>query len=296
MQTPAFCQNTGLPFLNLGVGARAQAMGGALMAQANDASATYWNPALLSRLDSSQAFAYYSKFVSDFSYSYFSFARPFASHKSALGVSYGRFSKGTLQGRDENGTQTQDFSASDNSVSLSYGHSLNDQFSLGLSAKFIQSGIDTAKASGMALDFSGAYSLSPKTKLAAGVFNLGPSLKYENESVQLPAAMALGASHKVSFITLTSDLKYGMKDQKTSLAFGGQLDISSFASVRSGYTSQFARNKVSGGSSSLDAFSGMAMGLGLKLASRAALDYAFLPMGELGGTHHISFSYKFGGK
>ncbi len=295
-RSAALCQAPGLPFLNLGVGARAQAMGGAVMAVSQDASAAHSNPALLARLDSAQAFSYYSKFVSDFTYSYFAFAKPWKSHKAAFGFSYGHFSKGEFEGRDENGAQTQSFSAADDVMALSYGRNLNDKLSLGLSGKFVKSGIETSKASGMAFDFSGAYSLSPKTKLAAGVFNLGPSLKYASESVQLPATMALGASHKVSFLTLTSDLKFGLRDQKTSLAFGGQLDIAGAVSVRSGYTSQLVNHKTSGDPNNFGELSGMAMGLGMKVSSRANLDYAFLPMGDLGGTHHISFSYKFGGQ
>src|SRR4029077_16365745 len=81
----AFCGPTGLPFLNLGVGAAGQSMGGAYSALAQDASATYWNPSALSKLDSSQIFAYHNQFVSDLSYSYFAFAKPFKN--SAFGLS-----------------------------------------------------------------------------------------------------------------------------------------------------------------------------------------------------------------
>ena len=46
-------------------------------------------------------------------------------------------------------------------------------------------------------------------------------------------------------------------------------------------------------SGGMDAVSGLGMGIGLKIFSKANLDYAFVPMGDLGATHHISLTWKF---
>lgn len=289
----ASAESTGFSFMKMGVGAAPQAMGGAYTALAQDASSVYWNPSALPKLGSPELFAYHSRLVSDFSYSYFSYAKPFASRKAAFGLSYGRFSKGSFEGRDEAGNRSSDFSASDNLVTLSYGRQVTGKTSLGASMKFLQSKISEHSAAGFALDFAGSHQVSPRTSLAFGVFHAGPSLKYNNESVKLPGTATLGLAHKISILTLTSDFKYGLNDGKSALSLGGQFDVGSLASVRAGYVSQFARGGSQGSSKSLDQLSGVGMGMGLKLFSRTNLDYAFLPMGELGGTHHMSLSWRF---
>lgn len=287
----ALSESTGLTFLKLGVGARAQSMGSANTAAVRDASATYWNPAEVSRLLSKEFFAYHNQFVQDFAYSYISYAHPFPSRRMALGLSFGRFTKGTFEGRDDAGNRTSDFTASDNLLSVSVGRNLGDRFSLGTNLKFIQSGIQSYSAAGFAFDLAGSYRVSAKTNVSAGVFHAGPSLKYSDRSVKLPATFSLGASQKISILTLASDFRYGLNDGKTSLSFGAEADVGAIASLRAGYVSEIARNRTSD-SKSLEQFAGLGMGVGLKLFKQTSFDYAFLPMGELGVTHHMSLSWR----
>ncbi|MDZ7344386.1 MAG: hypothetical protein ONA90_07710, partial [candidate division KSB1 bacterium] len=53
------------PFLGIAVGARAVAMGGTFAAVASDASALYWNPGGISRLDNSQTLISHTKWLVD---------------------------------------------------------------------------------------------------------------------------------------------------------------------------------------------------------------------------------------
>jgi hypothetical protein len=41
--------------------------------------------------------------------------------------------------------------------------------------------------------------------------------------------------------------------------------------------------------------SGFSTGLGFKLSANAWIDYGFLPQGDLGGSHRLSLSLRFGG-
>src|SRR6185437_12221378 len=60
---------TAADILNIGVGARAIGMGEAYVAQADDASSMYWNPAGLALMEERQASFMYSQMVQDLTYS-----------------------------------------------------------------------------------------------------------------------------------------------------------------------------------------------------------------------------------
>ena len=75
--------NTGLAFLKVGVGARATAMGEAYTALTDDANATYWNPAALTRLQKAQVTFTHGEWIQDITSEYFAFAAP------ALGGGFG---------------------------------------------------------------------------------------------------------------------------------------------------------------------------------------------------------------
>ena len=96
--------------LNLGVGARAEAMGGAFVAVANDVSALYWNPAGIGQLREPRFSGLHTEWVGGIRYEWAGFVQPIADWGS-LGVS-GRFLFGgdithtvaTAGGYEERGT------------------------------------------------------------------------------------------------------------------------------------------------------------------------------------------------
>ena len=54
---------TAAKFLNVGIGSRANAMGGAFSSIANDATAMYWNPAGVANINEFQTIFTYTKIV-----------------------------------------------------------------------------------------------------------------------------------------------------------------------------------------------------------------------------------------
>ena len=161
-------QEPGLPFLRYGVGAHAQSMGNAYLAQVHDASAVYWNPSALSSLESKEAFFYHSRSFADYNFNFFSYGQPLAGRRSAFGAAVTYFSKGTYDGRDEFGSRTGDFTASDSMAALAYSSKLGDKASAGASVKLIQSKIQSFSSTGFALDVSGSYRSSSRTKNSQG--------------------------------------------------------------------------------------------------------------------------------
>src|SRR4030066_1696025 len=73
-------------FLSIGVGPRANAMGGAFTSLANDASAMYWNPAGIALIDQYQAIFTYTKLFADINLNYFGIVIP-ADEFGSFGVS-----------------------------------------------------------------------------------------------------------------------------------------------------------------------------------------------------------------
>ncbi|MGA7303318.1 MAG: UPF0164 family protein [Rhodothermales bacterium] len=61
---------TSADFLQIDVGPRAVAMGGAFVAAANDASSLYWNPAGLANIGGSELIAAHSEWLGDLNFDY----------------------------------------------------------------------------------------------------------------------------------------------------------------------------------------------------------------------------------
>jgi len=77
---------TAAKFLSIGIGPRANAMGGAFTSVANDASAIYWNPAGISNINDFQAIFTYTKMFADINVDFFGVVLPFGSYGN-VGIS-----------------------------------------------------------------------------------------------------------------------------------------------------------------------------------------------------------------
>ncbi len=120
-------------FLSIGVGARAQAMGNAVVASTDDVVAGYWNPAGLASLGSTaglQLAAMHSEwFAGVGKFDYLGVSLPFATGHRRLGVSVIRFGiddiPNTLSLYEDDGSVNYDnivaFSAADYAILGSYG-------------------------------------------------------------------------------------------------------------------------------------------------------------------------------
>lgn len=284
LQSPARSQSPGLPFLRSGVGARAQAMGGAYLAQAQDASAVYWNPSALGRLESKELFLYHSRLVSDFTYDYLAYAQSFK-RRGSLGLALGRFSKGAFDARDAGGRPLGEFTASTSLLAAAYGIRVSGSMSVGAGIQAIQSKIDSHASHGAAMDISGTWQPNLMSRLAAGIYHIAPAMRFLEESFHLPTTLSLGASRRLfGVFTLNADAGYGLYDRKLGFSLGGELSFAGIASLRTGYLMERG---------AAGPWAGTALGGGFALFHRARVDYAFVPAGELGSTHHMDLSWRF---
>src|SRR5260370_15046447 len=73
--------------MSYGAGARSLAMGAAFVGVADDASATYWNPAGLSQITRKELSLMQATLFADTTYDFYSFVKPSQKGGSAWGVS-----------------------------------------------------------------------------------------------------------------------------------------------------------------------------------------------------------------
>jgi hypothetical protein len=151
-------------FLNLGVGARPIALGGAYVAEPGDVLDGYYNPAGLATLAQSEAsFMHSAAFGDLLNHDFLAYARPIGSDKTraALAISLYRLGGGgiAVTGRDLTGRiyQIKSESHADYAGYFSYGRAFGERLAGGVTAKLIYRNIVDESAYGMGLDLGALY-------------------------------------------------------------------------------------------------------------------------------------------
>jgi len=125
-------------------------------------------------------------------------------------------------------------------------------------------------------------------------------MKFVNDSFRLPLTGAAGVSYSpMEKLTVAADLSHGLYSGETSLNIGSEFWAMGSVALRAGYNAPLNGSSPSsykglrgGNTSTLNALTGMGLGMGLKLANYQ-FDYALVPYGDLGATHRMSFTTKF---
>jgi len=269
--------------LDMDIGSRATALGGAFTALSNDATAVFWNPSGLGTVKSIELQFGYCNWYQDISMNYFGAAIPISNRiTSGFGIKY--VDLGSFQGYSVEDLPTGEFGGHSIVIGLSIGFRATSQLSFGITANGISEKIEESAASGLAFDFgtrltSGAFSFGLALK------NVGPGLKYEYERSPLPAHLDAG----VGFIAF--DERFVMagdiivpRNGLVSVRQGVEYLYLNTIFLRGGYRHRF--DSAYGSSSN-----GMVYGIGIKIMA-GSIGYSFAPDGDLGGIHRIDFSFK----
>jgi len=272
-------------FLDIGVGARGLGMGGAYTALADDAHSIYWNPAGLAALDKREIAASHAELANSTRLDFIAYGHPTPLGVFAADATY--LSQGALEGRDALGHPTGNFQASDAEAGFGYGRK-TEWADLGATVKFVQSHIASAQAQTVAADL-GAHKTLGALSLGAALRNLGPGMKFGSETNDLPLRLALGAAYKFQGgHSVSADLTNGPRGAGSDFGIGGEFKAVKNVFLRGGYTT---KSSISGGTG-FDAARGLTLGLGYR-DGRWSLDYAAVPMGELGSTHRFTLGARF---
>ncbi len=295
-------------FLRVGVGARAQAMAGAMVGLADDEYAGYYNPAGLAQLvpiteienefgevkevegNISKYFASeYNNYIADIQSGYVTFIKR-QGYGGMLGFSIDYFNYGTFDETDVNNINTGTFSASDIAFALNFGQRVNRNFYWGISGKFIYEKLQDYSSDGLGLDGGILYKLDDKrTRLGATIKNIGVQLRglTSEHKDKLPGGAQLGISHhlKGAPIIFSGQLDYPF-DYDLSFKFGIEITGLNPVLIRLGWDSS-GRNYKSG--SSKDSLGGLSGGFGISWRNYR-FDYSYSSFADIGGSHRISLS------
>jgi hypothetical protein len=205
---------TGVPFLLIASDARAAAMGDMGVATSVDTYSQHWNPSKYAFSESKSGFGisytpYLSKLVNDISLGSITYFNRL-DDRSAFAASFKYFSLGEIELLQDEFSQALITKPNELTMDVSYSLRLAEQFSMGVSLRYLRSDLkiqqvdqDATAASSYAVDISGYYQGEEKVysdftgRWRAGfiIQNLGPKIKYDESSVKpsfLPTMLRVG--------------------------------------------------------------------------------------------------------
>jgi long-subunit fatty acid transport protein len=295
---------TAAPFLTVGVGARAQALGNAFTAVANDASAMFWNVGGMAQLDQNEIMVNHSIWIADIAYNYGGVVIPVSGLGNfgigVMNVDYGEFEQTTENSPQGTGVK---FTARSLAVNISYARRLTNKFMIGFTGKYIEESIFNSRARGMAVDVGFLYE-TPFTGLTLGmsVSNFGTKMqmsgddllvkvdidqtisgnndqinsRIETGNYDLPLSFRFGLAYNVlttedNRIILVADALHP-NDNYESVNLGMEYQLLKLIAFRVGYSSLFLE----------DSEEGLTLGGGLLLENYGVrFDYAYESFGNL---------------
>ena len=278
---------TAAGFLKAGDGARAEGMAEAYSALSADAGAVYWNPGALATLKKRCVMLMQSASLESTVYSYGAYAQN-VGNKWGFGAAVQYQSAGTIESRDVDGFETGKFTPSDTAFSLGAARRVGAA-AVGVVVKLVRSKIvDSASAvtGDLGVRFPGL--LGGKASAALTATNVGGKIRYDRVTEDLPSAYRLGLGFRPGKRLLLGLDAVSSNDDGVYVAAGFETTVvraKRFSlAFRGGYNTR--------SSGDAGAMSGAAFGLGF-LSRGLGVDYAFLPMGDLGASHRVSLSYSF---
>jgi len=189
---PLFSQNpnlgsAGAKFLQIPIGARATAMGGACVGLADDASAVFWNPAGIARVENNDVQFSSMRWLGAFDVNAASLVHSLGESgvlaASAVVLSMDRMEVTTES--QPNGTG-QFFDAQNLALGLTYARFLTDRFSVGVTGKYVYERIWNEVADGIAFDIGTQYRIDfQNLTIAMSMTNFGGDLQFNGPELNI---------------------------------------------------------------------------------------------------------------
>jgi len=266
-------------YLFRGVGARALGLGGAFSAVANDATATYWNPAGLAAANPVQISFMHDVLFLDTSFDFLATSIPTKSFGS-FGAAFMALSSGGFEQRTALNEVVGEFDTRDMAFLLSWSTELSRRFSVGVNYKLVNQSILSQSGTGHGVDLGIKSQLSNYLSAGLVLRNLIKPKVTPGESTQeFPTQIGAGLAASLLNDQLLLSAEYskinGWGDP--TLHMGAEFRFANQVAVRVGLSDDNAT---------------FGMGLGL---DNLGLGYSNVGSSDLGSSHRFSLNYAFGG-
>lgn len=308
------------PFLKMGVGGRASAMGGGFVALADDGSSVFWNPAGMMGVQGLTVSASHNEWLLDITHDYVSLI--IANRKNeSIGLSFSALTMGeqpvrTLEAPEGTGLT---YSVMDLAVSAAYARQVTDRLSMGFTGKYVQLNAYNESASTLALDvgsilrtdfyglrigmalsnFGGDFQFTGRDLILKADIdddidgNYSSDVDLRTEPWPLPLMIRIGIAMDViggdealipsrsSRLTLVMDADHP-NDGPEHINLGAEYAVKEMFYFRAGYRYNYDQEMFT---------MGTGIRLDLKGLGQVKLDYAVKPMEVFGNTSILSVEF-----
>lgn len=288
-----------LQFLKIGIGGRATGMGETFVAVANDISALYWNPAGLMQFEGNGIHFTHAEWLVDLNHEFFGGVYRLGSN-NAIGLSIISLNTPAMEKTTEfqPGGTGEYFKYGDLGIGLTFARKLTDQFSFGLTFRYVEETLADLKMRGFVFDLGTYYwtGLS-NTRFAVTISNFGPQVKAtgsvtnstggtvsEFQQFPPPTLFRIGFAYdpidnKTNKLTTSIQLNHP-NDNAENLNLGAEYSYRNFLFLRGGYKFNVESEDFSAG-------------IGFQMPvyiTKTSLDYSIANFKDLGFTHRISIN------
>jgi hypothetical protein len=287
---------TGFPFLKLGVGARAIAMGGAFTAVASDPATLYYNPAGTINLGEKQMMAGYHNYVLDIQSGFLAVTLPLKD-KYRMGFFIDYLNFGNFNETNTAGEVTGEFSGGDFLLGANFAAPVYERLSAGINLKFMTERAAGYSAEAMSTDIGFFYRFGDDlTAVGLSINNLGFVLSgFSSGDVtehkdDLPLSIRAGVAHSLRELPVIASLDaVWPNDNDLYVNVGLEVYKLQPLFLRLGYSTFGENYKTESNSSELGGFS---FGFGVDV-EEFHISYAFVPYLDLGTSHRVTITKGF---
>lgn len=279
-------------FLRVNQSARSSALGGAVVAIAEDPSTVFFNPASISTLQESRLSFTFQKHALDINSGLASYNGRLGTGSYSATVSYASF--GEFVGRDALGnTNGSTFSPRNMSVGFNYSNMIDSNFFYGAGLNFVNATFADGGTSAVTLNAGALYKIpKARTNIGLSVLHLGTQISKINISEPLPLDVRLGVNHRLRGLPLLVNVSFNRlaEDQQSVLerfknfSLGGELYIGKVLEIRLGYDNTL-RNATNFETQARMA--GISAGVGIKVKD-IMIDYGFVSLSSALMLHRFS--------